>query len=109
MLAARRSRVGVTRLVLFLPGRRRGDRLGDEALALDRRQGLVFGALLPQVLVLLARDFRGVAVVLARLATLLRAQVRPALHAPLHPFLLLGLHLGVAVGDADPLALALGL
>src|SRR5216684_2444464 len=74
-------------LFLFLGGglRRR------EVLALVRRQRLVFGPLL------------------AQLAALLGAQLGPGLHAPLHALLLLRLHLGVALGDADPLAPAVGL
>ena len=42
------------------------------------------------------------------LAALLRRQRGPALHAALHALLLLGLHRRIALGDADPLAAALG-
>src|SRR5205807_7660521 len=92
-------------LLLFLGGglRRR------EVLALVRRQRLVFGPLLAQLAALLGRHLGDALVVLARLAALHGGQLGPNLHAPLHALLLLRLHLGVALGDTDPFAPALGL
>src|SRR5204862_2567717 len=75
----------------------------DEILALVRRQRLVFGPLVTQALLLRARALGDALVVLARLAALLGAQVRPQLHAPLHALLLELRHLRIALGDLDPL------
>src|ERR1041385_1000205 len=99
MLARRRARLGVTS-ALGAPGVGRGRR--NEALALLRRQRLVFGPGLAQVLVVPARHLREALVVLARLPALLGAQVRPDLHAPLHALLLERLHARIALRDLDP-------
>src|SRR5205807_6003145 len=80
-----------------------------EAFALLRRQRLVLRPGLAQVLVRRALGLGELLVVLARLAALLGAQVRPGLHAPLHAFLLERLHARVALGDLDPLLAPLGL
>src|SRR4051812_34101920 len=74
-----------------------------EVLALVRRQRLVLGPLVTQALFLRARALGDALVVLARLAALLGAQVRPGLHAPLHPLLLELRHLRMALGDLQPL------
>jgi len=49
------------------------------------------------------RHLGDLAIVLARLAPLLGRERRPVVHALLHPFLLLRLHLRVALGDSHPL------
>src|SRR6185503_20154022 len=85
MEASRRGSPGVLATSLLLTAMLRSD-----VLALPWRQRLVFGPLL------------------AQLAALLRRQRGPALHAALHALLLLGLHRRIALGDADPLAAALG-
>src|SRR4051794_15205963 len=119
MLARRRGRLGVFRtscpvraagtgcpggLLLFLL--RRGlDRLRHEALALERRELLIFGPLLAQLVALLRRHLGDLAVSLPRLAALVGRELDPGLHAPLHALLLLRFHRGIALGDADPLAL----
>src|SRR5262249_36587157 len=82
---------------------------GDEALALFRRQRLGFRPGVAQLLALFRRRLGDALVILARLAALLGAELRPVLHASLHALLLLGLHPGIAVGDADPFAPPLGL
>src|ERR687897_878222 len=83
-------------------------RFGDEVLALVRRQRLVLGPFLAQLLPLLGPGLDDAFVVLARNPPLLGGELRPGLHAALHPLLLLHLHAGIALGDADPVAPALG-
>src|SRR5690242_11998889 len=81
-----------------------------EALPLVRRQGLVLGPFLPQVLLVVGlRLLREPLVVLARLAALLGRELGPRLHAARDPLLLLRLHLRIALRDRDPLLPALGL
>src|SRR5688572_12898126 len=103
MDASRRGRPGVL-TGLLLAARLRRDRF---ALAL--RQGLVFGPLLAQVAALRRRHLDELLVGLARVAALLGRELRPALHAPRDALLLFRLHRRIALGDADPLAPALGL
>src|SRR5688572_23992411 len=101
MLAMRRSREGVLPIAEL---RRR-----SEAIALVGRERLVFGPALGELLVFLGGALLGHAlVVLARLGALLGGERRPALHAPLHPLLLLRLHRRVALGEPHPLAASLG-
>src|SRR5688572_14318066 len=102
MEASRRASPGV--LSSLLTTRLRGD-----FFALARRQRLVFGPLVAQLAALLRRHLDDLLVGLARLAALLGRERGPTLHAPLHAFLFFGLHRRVALGDADPLASALGL
>src|SRR4030095_6323549 len=83
--------------------------LRDRVFALARRQRLVFRPMVAQVAALLRRNLDDLLVGLARLAPLFRRERGPALHAALHALLLLGVHRRVALGDADPLAAALGL
>src|SRR3989442_13967225 len=107
MDARRRARPGVTLMLLAARVGRGG---GNQALALVRRERLVLGPGLAQVLVRrLARHFGEMLVVLARLAALLGREARPGLHATLHALLLLRLHARIALGDADPLLPALGI
>src|SRR6187455_754937 len=82
--------------------------LRDDVFALAWRERLVLGPVVAQVAALLGRDLDDLLVGLARLAALLGRERGPALHAALHPLLLLGLHRRIALGDADPLAAALG-
>src|SRR6185503_16176832 len=103
MAASRRRRPGVLTGSLPAAG------LRGEVFALVLRQRLVLGPLLAQVAALLGRDLDHLLVGLARLAPLLRRKRGPALHAPLHALLLLGLHRRVALGDADPLHAPLAL
>src|SRR5688572_4574092 len=103
MDASRRGSPGVLTGLFF------SSRLGREAFALALRQGLVLGPVLAQVAALLGRDLDDLLVGLARVAALLGRQLGPALHAPRDALLLLGLHGRIALGDADPLAPALGL
>src|SRR5688572_19933313 len=102
MEASRRGRPGVL-TGLFFPAR-----LCAERFALALGEGLVLGPLLAQVGALGRRHLGHLLVGFARLAALLGRQRRPALHAALHALLLLRLHGGIAFGDADPLAAALG-
>src|SRR5919198_4922382 len=90
----------------FLLGFRRGR---GEILPLGGRQRLVFGPLVAKVAALLGRHLGEAFVVFAGLRALLRGEPRPGLHASLHALLFFGLHLRVAVSDADPLAAALRL
>src|SRR6476620_1642588 len=108
MLARRRARLGVT-LRLVSAGVGGGRR--HEALPLVGRQRLVFRPFFLQVLLVrvLARHVGEALVVLARLAPLLRRELGPRLHAASDPFLLLRLHLRIALGDRDPLLPALRL
>src|SRR5712692_6855053 len=107
MLASRRARPGVT-LVLLAARVSRG--WGNQALALVRRERLVLGPGLAQVLVRRrARRLGEMLVVLARLPALLGREACPDLHAPLHALLLLRLHARIALGDGDPLLPAVGL
>src|SRR5687767_9713458 len=103
MAASRRRRPGVLTPSLLAAG------LRGEIFALVLRQRLVFGPLLAQVAALPGRDFGELLVGLARLPPLLGRQRCPALHAPLHALLLLGLHRRIALGDADPLEAPLAL
>src|SRR5436190_12538660 len=73
---------------------------------LARRQRLVFGPVLLELLTLLGRQLAHALVALARDAALLGRQLGPALHALPHALLLLGLHARVAIGDANPVRLA---
>src|SRR3954468_3029716 len=108
MAARRRARPGVTASVLGTARVERGG--GREALALLRRERLVFGPLLAQILgVRLARQLGELLVVLARLAALLGRELGPGLHAPLNALLLLDRHARVALGDGDPFVPALDL
>src|SRR2546425_4912095 len=101
MDARRRARPGVT---LMLLAARVGGGGRHQALALVRRERLVLGPGLAQVLVrILPRHLGEVLVVLARLAALLGREARPGLHATLHALLLLRLHARIALGDSDPL------
>src|SRR5690349_20381806 len=115
MLATRRQRPGVmrgSRRLRLLLARRGGrfDRLLDQRLALGGLKRLVFRPLLAQAASVLRRMLlRDGAVVLARLAALLRRELGPVLHAPLHARLAFRLHLRIALRDAEPLLLALGL
>src|SRR5688572_23719838 len=102
MDASRRGRPGV--LNSLLPARLRGD-----FLALARRERLVFGPLLAQLVAPRRRRLDDLLVGLARLSALLRRELGPGLHAPLHALLALRRHLPVALRHADPLAPALGL
>src|SRR6266850_6794674 len=107
MDARRRPRPGVTSVLLAA---RVGGNGRGEAFALVRRERLVLGPGLAQVLFGRRTLSLGeVLVVLARLPALLRREARPGLHAPLHALLLLRLHARVALGDRDPLLPALGL
>src|SRR5512138_1587431 len=109
MDARRRPRPGVTLALLLAAGV--GGSRRREALALLRRERLVLGPGLAQVLRLRGRALRlgELLVVLARLAPLLGREARPGLHAPLHALLLLDLHARVTLGDGDPLLPALRL
>src|SRR5438270_5295373 len=112
-MAARRrgtlgAKPGVTlmRLLAARVGRRRR----SQALALLRRELLVFGPGVAQILVGdRPRRLDEMLVVLARLAALLGRELGPGLHAPLHALLLLRLHARIALGDGDPFLAALGL
>src|SRR5438309_1925745 len=106
MDARRRARPGVT--LMLLAARVAGDGR-HQALALVRRECLVLGPGLAQVLVRRRpRRLGEVLVVLARLAALLGREARPGLHAALHALLLLRLHARIALGDADPFLPAIG-
>src|SRR5438045_2548925 len=107
MLASRRARRGVT-LVRLLAARV-GRRWRNQALTLLRRERLVLGPCLAQILGGWPRCLDQVLVVLARLAALLGRELGPGLHAPLHALLLLRLHARIALGDGDPFLAALGL
>src|SRR5258705_8400285 len=107
MDASRRPRPGVT---LMLLAARVGEGGWGEAFALVRRERLVLGPGLAQIVFGRGPLRLGeVLVVLACLPALLRRQARPGLHAPLHPLLLRRLHARVALGDRQPLLPALGL
>src|SRR5688572_9662588 len=81
-----------------------------EVFPLVRRERLVLGPALGELLVLLLGALLGDAlVVFACLAALLGRQGGPALHTPLHALLALHVHGRVAVGDAYPVAPAVGL
>src|SRR5690349_5458741 len=116
-LALRRRRGGVGsdrgRRRWRLAGRGRGFRglalSGAELAPLLLGEPVVFLPFLTQRLLLVGRQLLELPVALARGLALLRGEARPGLHAPLHLRLLLGLHLGIALGDAEPLALARGL
>src|SRR5262245_48364060 len=124
MAARRRASPGVTapasvprrsgdyagRLFRFLCGGLGG--LGRYQQFARRRRGLralVFGPVLAQLLALRRRPLGELLVGLACLAPLLRRELGPGLHALLHALLFLRLHGRVALGDADPLELALAL
>src|SRR4051794_31714056 len=108
MLARRRARPGVTSVLLAAGVGRVGR---NEALPLVRRQRLILGPGLAQVLLrrLARRRLGELLVVLARDATLLGREAHPGLHAALHALLLHHFHAWVALGDRDPLQPALGL
>src|SRR6185436_12771735 len=103
MEASRRRSPGVLAAALLPTAMFRND-----VFAFPWRELLVFGPLLAQSVALLRRRLDDLLVGLARLAPLLRRERGPALHAALHALLLLGLHRRIALGDADPLAAALG-
>src|SRR5687767_15936015 len=102
MDASRRGRPGV--LNSLLPARLRGD-----FFALARRERLVFRPLLTQLVAPRRRRLDDLLVGLARLSALLRRELGPGLHAPLHALLALRRHLPVSLRHPDPLAPALGL
>ena len=72
-------------------------------------QAVVLFPFLFQPFFLVRRQVFDLLVALARVLSLLGGQLGPGLHASLHPRLLIGLHFRIALGNADPLALARGL
>src|SRR4249919_3724712 len=71
------------------------------------RQAVVLLPLLFQPLLLVRRQLFHLFVALARGLTFPGGELGPGLHASLHARLLVGFHLRIALGDADPVALAL--
>src|SRR5262245_17151993 len=93
-------------LLSLLVGRRRN--AACQLALLFRRELLIFLPLLLRVLALLRRKLLEALVLLSRRLALGRRQRGPGMHLLLDPLLLLGSELGVALGDADPFLLPVG-
>src|SRR5438046_5345467 len=70
------------------------------------RQAVVLLPLLLQPLFLVGRQLFHLLIALARRLAFLGGELDPSLHAPLRARLLVGFHLGITLGDPEPLARA---